>query len=332
LSPFRAGRVPRSRMHERDARRYAIAALVAVALTFVVVVASAFLRHSQAGLGCADWPACYARVAVEAQGAGVAFARGAHRIAASGAALAVIAMLAFGWRDAALRRRAALAFAIVAGLALLGVVTRGARLPAIALANLLGGFALFAVLVAAHASAARRVAASRGVRVAAGLAAVLVLLQAAVGGSIGAQSALLACPSFPGCEAASWHALVQGGAWNAFRESTIVDGRIVAPAGAAALHLVHRAGAIAVTLVVLGIVLRAPSSSGGLALLLGVVVAAGVGGTLVPSSLALAVVHNGCAALLLAMLARIAVAPVSDAATASAADGHLGYVPREARH
>ena len=64
-------------MHERDARRYAIAALVAVALTFVVVVASAFLRHSQAGLGCTDWPACYARVAIEAQGAGVAFARGA---------------------------------------------------------------------------------------------------------------------------------------------------------------------------------------------------------------------------------------------------------------
>ena len=41
------------------ARRLAVAATV---LVFLVLVASAWLRHSAAGLGCADWPACYAAI------------------------------------------------------------------------------------------------------------------------------------------------------------------------------------------------------------------------------------------------------------------------------
>ena len=316
-------------MHEGDAaaRRYAIAVLVATALTLVVVAASAFLRQAQAGLSCVDWPACYARAA-DAPVGGIAFARGAHRIAASGAVVAVIAMLAFGWRDPVRRRRAAVALAIVAALALLGIFTRGARLPAVALANLVGGFALLAALAAAHATG-RSV--SRGVRTAARVAMLLVLLQTLVGGSIGTQSALLACPTFPGCEGASWDALWQGGAWNPLREPTVADGRIVAPAGAAALHVVHRVGAVVLALLVLGIMARSWPPAVDLALTLPITVAAGVGIALVPSSLPLAVVHNVSAALLLAALARIAASGAATVSSRSGADEDVGDVAREAR-
>ena len=59
-------------------------AVASAALMFVVIVASAYLRHWQAGLACPDWPACYGRVDVEAVAAPplpVRAARLAHRLA-----------------------------------------------------------------------------------------------------------------------------------------------------------------------------------------------------------------------------------------------------------
>lgn len=37
----------------------ATATSIALVLVFTVIAASAYLRLDQAGLGCADWPACY---------------------------------------------------------------------------------------------------------------------------------------------------------------------------------------------------------------------------------------------------------------------------------
>ena len=36
-------------------------AFAALALTFVVVVVGAYVRLSDAGLGCPDWPLCYGK-------------------------------------------------------------------------------------------------------------------------------------------------------------------------------------------------------------------------------------------------------------------------------
>jgi cytochrome c oxidase assembly protein subunit 15 len=36
-------------------------AFAAVVLTFVVVVVGAYVRLSDAGLGCPDWPLCYGK-------------------------------------------------------------------------------------------------------------------------------------------------------------------------------------------------------------------------------------------------------------------------------
>ena len=107
---------------------FARLAVAAAALMFVVVVASAFMRHWQAGLACPDWPACYGRVDAQAgtePPLPVRAARLAHRVAASGVLVAIAGLLLVAWTQPPRRTRegtlAAIAFALAAGLAALGV-------------------------------------------------------------------------------------------------------------------------------------------------------------------------------------------------------------------
>jgi cytochrome c oxidase assembly protein subunit 15 len=275
------------------------------------------MRHAQAGLSCGDWPACYARTVVTANRPDVAIARSVHRLAASGVSLAVLAM--FGLVLITRKERSATqpwAFAaagIVAALATLGVATPGARVPAVPLANLLGGFALLAVLAGAHASTVTTPVMSRRLHGLVLATLGLAFLQAAVGGLIATQSALLTCPAFPGCAALSWSAFTGGQSWNPFRMPTDVAGSVAAPAGAAMLHLVHRVNGVIVFALVLVIAARLWQSRGGLASGLGLTVITGMGAgfaaALVPSALGVTLVHNACAALLIALLARAAASP-----------------------
>lgn len=52
-------------MDERRARFFYRLAWAALALTFGVVLLGAYVRLSDAGLGCPDWPGCYGRLAVQ---------------------------------------------------------------------------------------------------------------------------------------------------------------------------------------------------------------------------------------------------------------------------
>ena len=299
--------------------------LAAAALTLVVIVASATMRHAQAGLSCADWPSCYARVAEVRIGGeteasvGVRIARLAHRIAATGVSIAILGLLLVAWTQRPTQRRlggwALAALIVVVALAILGTRTAGARLPAIALANLLGGYLLLAALAAAHAAAIPGAAIPRGTRwlAAAGLA--LALAQAAAGGLISAQFAGLACPGFPGCGDSGPPALASGDAWNPLRVPVVTDAHVVAPAGAAGLHLVHRTAGLLLLGVVLAIAATLSRTRPGLARALVAVAAAGAGlGVVAAASqptLPTVVLHNACAALLVALLARAAVRPAA---------------------
>jgi len=299
----------------RLAALFARMALAAAALTFVVIVASAFMRHTQAGLSCADWPACYAVPGVPGAdavpGAGVHLARIAHRLAATSVLALVIGLLLIAWTQKPAWTRAGgwalVALTIAGALAILGIATPGARVPAVTLGNLLGGYAMLAALVATYAASGRVPSPSRGARAVAALALAFVFVQAALGGMIGAQFASLACPALGDCGAWTWREFVAAGALDPLRPVAVNDGHVIAPAGAAGLHVLHRLCGLAAATLVLATaaMFRRPRPRVAWSLAAFVAIAAALGLLAVSPQPALPVVvaHNACAAMLVALLA-----------------------------
>ena len=319
---------PAAAQANNERLRFALAC-AAAALTFVVIVASAFMRHTQAGLGCADWPTCYARIAADATTAtptsiGVHMARVLHRLAASAALVLVVGILLLS-RRAADRRQPALAGAallVALALAALGLATPGARLPASPLGNLAGGLLMLALLAALASTIAPGVNGSRrhdAVASQPGVAApssrlralVLVLLaavfvQAIVGGLIGTQYALRVCPELGLCTASAGESPL-GAAWNPFREPIVDSGRIVAPASASLLHAFHRLLGIvlAVATLALAFATRLANRPGAVLLASLALAAPLLGATAIVQmpALTITVLHNAVAAALIATLA-----------------------------
>lgn len=118
---------------------------LAALLVLAVVAASATIRNEE--LAAAE-----------------TLARGAHRAAASLAALAVFAIAWLGWRQTGMRGAVFGALALTLGLSAVGVAT-GTRPPlGAALANQLGGIALAALLAWIAGRATAGVGASRALR------------------------------------------------------------------------------------------------------------------------------------------------------------------------
>lgn len=294
--------------------RFARFVLAACALTFVVIVSSAFMRHAQAGLGCADWPACYARTTDTRSIAppGVYFARIGHRLAATGVLLGIAGALFCGWsqREAWSRERALALSALGCAMALaaIGVATPDAKQPAVPLANLVGGFVLFALLAVAWSTARNVPAAPLRARRLATFALVALFAQAAFGGLIGTQFASLACPTLA-CDDVAWRTFVDGAAWNPWRVPDISAGRTVSPPGAAGLHVVHRVlGALVVllaTTAALAVRRVRPRAAAAIFVLTAITAALGAGAVSARPSLAAVVLHNASSALLVATLATL---------------------------
>jgi cytochrome c oxidase assembly protein subunit 15 len=96
---------------------------------------------------------------------------------------------------------------VVVGLAILGIATpklnaAGPLLPAVSLANLLGGFVLLALVAGVHATTRPRLAVPAWVRILAVVALGAIAAQVVVGGFVSVRFAGLACPTFPLCGAA----------------------------------------------------------------------------------------------------------------------------------
>lgn len=226
-------------------------AQVCLGLVVLIVVLSAFMRHHGAGVGCADWPACYGQAANALQasgptpaGDGVALARLGHRVAASLALVLILVML-FGCLATRpiLRREGRLAAALLVlalGLAALGVVSAGTPLPAVVLGNLLGGFlmlALCARMVVVAGDPQGRPSDPLLARMA-GLVAILLVGQFALGALVSATWSAPACSSFGDCLDLAGRSGWDPAAFDPLRVPVPGD------AAGATVQLAHRVGAI----------------------------------------------------------------------------------------
>jgi cytochrome c oxidase assembly protein subunit 15 len=287
------------------------------ALVLAVTSLSAFIRLTHAGLGCANWPQCYGEslrqlqqgvpvsVGVDAQTA-TAAARFVHRVLATCALLLVVTMVmvCLGSRPV-LRSEGALALVLL-GLALylavLGRWSSGARVPAIALGNLLGGFAMLALCTRLAVAGVPTV--SPRLRGWVCAAALLLIAQIALGGLVSASYAALSCSGWAECMAAA-----QNAGWdtlNPWREPRLNPLPPVNPDGAL-VHLLHRGLGIAIVGVVLPLAAFAqrrgrPSSAAALLILLVAQVTVGLTMSLEALHLQFALAHNVLAAALLATL------------------------------
>jgi cytochrome c oxidase assembly protein subunit 15 len=301
-----------------------------VVLTFLVIVAGAYVRLEDAGLGCPDWPGCYGQllgvpdeVAEQAYpGAPLDRARAwkemFHRYLAGALGLLILAIAVMAWRGRSGIGRppglATLLVAVVAFQATLGMWTVTLLLkPAIVTLHLLGGMTTFGLILwlalreidpaPAPAAVARRLRPW-----AAGGIAVLAA-QIALGGWVSANYAALACPDFPACHGRWLPEMNFADAFHVLRELGVTAaGAPLAQDALIAIHWTHRLGAV-LTVLYLGtlavVLLRVPALArygGFLGALLLAQAALGIANVLAGLPLALAVAHNGGAALLLAAL------------------------------
>jgi cytochrome c oxidase assembly protein subunit 15 len=284
--------------------------VAALALAFIVAVMGAYVRLSDAGLGCPDWPLCYGQ-AVPADIAdrdvlAKAWKEMGHRYLAGTLGVLILVIAVVAWR---LRQSAPLAgvlVLLVAFQATLGKWTVTMLLkPAIVTAHLLGGMATLALLAWLalaqwpHAPAPQM----RALRPVAALALALVVVQVAFGGWVSANYAALACPELPLCPGAMDFA----NAFHVVRElGQTAQGELLSHDALRAIHWTHRLFALVALAAVLLTALRAWRLTRGLAITVAALgalqFALGVLNVALDLPLALAVAHNAGAALLLLSL------------------------------
>lgn len=297
-------------------RAYRALVVATMALAFVVIVVGAYVRLSDAGLGCPDWPFCYGHPVPEGLGDAAAHAKAwkemGHRYLAGAAGLLILILALGAWRRSSERALTGAIAALVVLQATLGKWTVTMLLkPAIVTAHLLGGMATLALLVLlalrqwSYAPAPE----ARGLRVAALASLLAVAAQIALGGWVSANYAALACPDLPGCLGQAMPAMDFRSAFHVVRElGRTGEGALLGNEALTAIHWTHRMAALAV----LGLVtltalrglkvpaLRVPAILVGVLVLLQFLL--GVANVAAGLPLPLAAAHNAGAALLLASL------------------------------
>lgn len=325
--------------------------LIAMVLAYGVVVLGAYVRLSDAGLGCPDWPGCYGRLVVPSTEHGIAEANAAyaqrpveqekawkemiHRYFASTLGLLIVALAVLAWRarrddPSTLVAVPSLLVPLVVFQGLLGMWTVTLLLkPLVVTAHLIGGLMTLSLLWWTLLSLRWPRPASRaanGLSRLAVLAVVAIAVQIMLGGWTSTNYAALACTDFPKCHGSWWPEMDFRDAFVLWRGLGVnyEYGVLDAPARVA-VHFSHRLGALATTIVVLLVAvgaLRAADSRlrfwGGLMLLaLGAQVALGIGNVHYGLPLPVAVAHNVvAAALLLTAVAMLFFSRRSDASGA----------------
>ncbi len=314
-------------------------------LALTVVVFGAYVRLSHAGLSCPDWPGCYGQLLVPSETADVqsanesfperpldisrAWKEMVHRYLASALGILILAIAVVAWRRRFLPGQQLflpfflVVLVMVQGLMGMWTVTLLLK-PIVVTAHLLGGLTTLALLwwmALRHGGLftgyARPLLGAESSRFAPWVALGLVVLyvQLFLGGWVSTNYAALACPDFPLCHGELVPAFDLHNAlkpWHGLGRN--YEGGILATDARITIHLLHRAGAV-LTLLYLGALSlalmrgdhdqRLKVVGGVLALVLLSQIGLGIANVLLGLPLAVAVAHNGGAALLLLTLVTV---------------------------
>ena len=255
-------------------------------LCFALIMIGAWVRLTDAGLGCPDWPGCYGKLspvqakaqiaqAVAEQGGdhgpvslGKAWREMIHRYIATGLGLLIIGIVLMAWR---LRHRleqspwlATLTLGVVILQGLFGKWTVTLLLkPAIVTGHLIGGLLTFSLLFWLWLRTRQAIEAvgsrpkvpvkppTYGLQWFARLALLAVGFQIALGGWTSTNYAALACPDFPTCQE-QWVPRVNfADAFHVVRElGKTAQGDMIDLPALTAIHLSHRLGAVLVLMII----------------------------------------------------------------------------------
>ncbi|WP_341677648.1 COX15/CtaA family protein [Niveibacterium sp. SC-1] len=308
--------------------------LLALALACIVIVLGAYVRLSDAGLGCPDWPGCYGQLTPHHASEEIAAAVAAdphgpvslpkawkemvHRYLATTLGLLILAIALLALRRKARGVSAGMALATVGTVVfqgMLGMWTVTLLLkPAIVTGHLVGGLATVSMLawMAMRTSHARPVEIAPQVRHLARLGLLALAVQILLGGWTSTNYAALACADLPTCQGQWLPQMDFANAFHMVRElGMTADGQLLPLAALTAIHWCHRIGAVVVSVLLMalavGLLKRARTRGLGLllVLMLLVQVSLGVANVLLQLPLPLAVAHNAGALLLWLTMLRI---------------------------
>ncbi len=252
-------------MAERIKARYRKLVFMTWFLTLDLIMFGAFVRLTDSGLGCPDWPGCYGKVTpIGASGhieqaltsmpyGPVSFSKAwiemIHRYVGSILGMLIIAIVYLAWRH-----RATLAQTPrLAVVTLIAVCIQGAfgawtvthqLMPLIVTTHLLGGMLLLGLmtwLAARERDHAPISHAARAWRPWMGLGLALLFVQIALGGWVSTNYAALACMDFPTCHGQwlpdmdfeSGYSLIRG-------LGLLPSGEIISQQALTAIHWIHR--------------------------------------------------------------------------------------------
>jgi len=295
---------------------YRALVLATLALAFVVVVVGAYVRLSDAGLGCPDWPLCHGQPVPAQMPDALAHAKAwkemGHRYLAAALGLLVLFVFFMSLRKRQSRSLAAALVLVVVFQATLGMWTVTMLLkPAIVTAHLLGGMAMLALLVWLALQQFDFVGdpRTRAVRLSALLGLVAGVVQIALGGWVSANYAAAACPDLPGCMGQALPPMDFANAFHVLRElGHTGEGELLPREALTAIHWTHRVFALVLVAVAGWAALKASRIAAlrPLAALTGILLllqfSLGVANVALGLPLALAAAHNAGAALLLISL------------------------------